>query len=520
MYIEPNTNIRLLHNVPLDNTYQHTIYFSDSTAQYNYFVGLQKYNLTSYSYQRVQKGRARVGIVADNIYDCNYMMFQNSNFGNKWFYAFITGVEYVNNVTSEITFEIDVMQTWFFDYDTEYCFVEREHVANDSIGLHIEPEPVALGEYVMNDYSPVLVMNDMAVIIAIVDTNDTTEGTLYDGVYGSASLWAYDSTDVSGINDKVNEYVQQTDAIIGMYMIPKKLLGDSIPDTHKLSYGASGVSNVVSKTACSTSMSIDGYIPHNNKLYTYPYNFYHVDNANGSSLALRYEFFDDLTPVLRITGTVTEPCEVVLRPCSYKGVSSYSELGGYTTLNTESLTLKGYPLCSWNYDAYQAWVAQNSIPLALNTIANVGEMAVGATYGNASGAAVGAGLIGQAANVVSQAYKASIASDISKGSFNNGGANVADHKQQFYGGQCSICQQQAVIIDNFFDMYGYAVRRKKKPLITGRPHWNYIKTIGCCLTGSVPADDMRKLCNIYDNGITFWKNGNEVGNYALDNRLS
>lgn len=520
MYIEPNTNIRLLHNVPLDNTYQHTIWFTGATNQYNYFIGKQKYNLTKYSYQRVQRGRARVGIVADNLYDCNYMMFQNTNFGSKWFYAFIKSVEYINNVTSEIEFEIDVMQTWFFDYDTEYCFVEREHVSDDTIGAHIEAEPVALGEYVMNDYSPVEYMNDMAVIIAIVDTNDESDGTLYDGVYGSASLWAYDSTDVSSINEKVNEYVQQTEAIIGMYMIPKLLLGNSIPSTHKLSYGASGTATTVSKTACSTSMKLDGYTPRNNKLYTYPYNFYHVDNANGSSLALRYEFFDNLTPVLRITGTVTEPCEVVLRPCSYKGVSSYSELGGYTTLNTESLTLKGYPLCSWNYDAYQAWVAQNSIPLALNTIANVGEMAVGATYGNASGAAVGAGLIGQTANVVSQMYKASIASDISKGSFNNGGANVADHKQQFYGGQCSINAKQARIIDDFFDMYGYAVRVVKKPARGTRPHWNYVKTVGCCLTGSVPADDMRKLCSIYDNGVTFWKNGDEVGNYGLDNSPS
>ena len=38
------------------------------------------------------------------------MMFQNSAYGDKWFYAFITSVEYVNDVTSNISFEIDVMQ--------------------------------------------------------------------------------------------------------------------------------------------------------------------------------------------------------------------------------------------------------------------------------------------------------------------------------------------------------------------------------------------------------------------------
>ena len=48
--------------------------------------------------------------------------------------------------------------------------------------------------------------------------------------------------------------------------------------------------------------------------------------------------------------------------------------------------------------------------------------------------------------------------------------------------------------------------------------WTYTKTRGCVLVGDAPADDVRAICNIYDSGITFWKNGNEVGNYSLDNR--
>ena len=134
MYIEPNTVIRILHNCPLDKTYDHTIYFSSENAQISYFQGLTKYTFTEQTYQRVQRGKARVQRKAEDLYDCNYMMFQNSSFGNKWFYAFITSVEYVNNITSEISFEIDVMQTWFFDYTLEDCFVEREHSVTDNIG--------------------------------------------------------------------------------------------------------------------------------------------------------------------------------------------------------------------------------------------------------------------------------------------------------------------------------------------------------------------------------------------------
>ena len=97
MYIVPNSNIKIYKDVPLDNTYNHTLYFSSLSEQNAYFHGsssILKYNLTSQSYQRVVKGSMRVEIKADNLYDCNYIAFQNTNFGNKWFYAFITSVEF------------------------------------------------------------------------------------------------------------------------------------------------------------------------------------------------------------------------------------------------------------------------------------------------------------------------------------------------------------------------------------------------------------------------------------------
>lgn len=516
MYIEPNTLVVVLKNVPLDNTYDHTIYFADKTAQRAFFSTYVKFSLPNLTYQRVRRGVVRVGIVADNLYDCNYLMFQNSAFGSKWFYAFITGVEYVNNECSEVSFELDVIQTWHFDYSLDWCFVEREHTLTDAIGEHIEPEPVTTGEYVFNNYAPVVNMRDMVVAIAIVDKDTSESGTLYDGIYGGAVLWVYDSTDTTGITAKVNSYIQKPDAIIGMYMFPKLFIGNTIPETHRLSYGANALKSIVQADSITVNDTLDGYKPKNNKLYTYPYSFFHVDNASGGELTLRYEFFNGRNPVMEITGTVTQPVVAVLRPCSYKGAPPYSEIGGYTTLNTESLELANYPMCSWSTDAYNTWVAQNSVPLAFNTMATLSSMV--SPYG------MGIGEAGNAINLISdtlmQAYKASIAADISKGSQSNGGANVANGVQQFYGGRCSVTSNYAKVIDDFFTRFGYAVKRNKVPNRNGRPHWNYVKTVGCTITGSIPTDDARRICGIYDNGITFWNNGNEIGDYSLDNSPS
>ena len=93
MYIAPNTTIRMLKDVPLDNTYRNTIYFTTAAIQSAYFQGKTKYTFANQSYQRVNRGVLRIARKADDLYDCNYLMFQNTSYGNKWFYAFVVSVE-------------------------------------------------------------------------------------------------------------------------------------------------------------------------------------------------------------------------------------------------------------------------------------------------------------------------------------------------------------------------------------------------------------------------------------------
>lgn len=148
MYIEPNSVIKVLKNVPLNNTYKHTIRFHTITDQYNYFAAKMKYNFTRETYQRYGINLSRLGRSADDMYDCNYMMFQNTSFGNKWFYAFIKSVKYINNGMSEIEYELDVMQTWMFEYQLQTSLIERQHSTTDVPGDNLVTEPVDLGPIV------------------------------------------------------------------------------------------------------------------------------------------------------------------------------------------------------------------------------------------------------------------------------------------------------------------------------------------------------------------------------------
>ena len=82
----------------------------------------------------------------------------------------------------------------------------------------------------------------------------------------------------------------------------------------------------------------------------------------------------------------------------------------------------------------------------------------------------------------------------------------------------SIRQEYLVQIDDYFDKYGYAVRKLEYPRPMNRKHWSYLKTCGCNIVGNLSATDIATIQGIYDNGITTWASLNEVGNYGLDNR--
>lgn len=518
MYIQPQTNIRILKNVPLDNTYNHTWRFASAADQAAHFQTFQKYALSDYTYQRVQRGRARVGYKAEDLYDCNYMMFQNAAFGSKWFYAFITSVEYINNVTSDINFEIDVMQSWYFDWSFEDCFVERAHTSTDEIGDNITAEPVATGEYIFANGYRTLSFADLAVIIEECDADTVSSANLYDGVFSGCLMTAYLPTDVSSIRTKIQSHVQDPDTIVNMYMIPRECLRvevaeggtvipqNSAPKTKEFSYDYPVVTDTIGER---------GYVPKNHKLYTYPYNYLRVFTASGSSINTRFEFFNNHNPRFTAYCPITNPVQIVAYPKGYKGS------GVDTIYPDENVTITGFPVCSWNNDTYKIYTAQNTIP----NIMNVGNAAVsgaisGATSGGgAIGMALGAvtGALGQITNVISNDYKASIAADQYRGSSNTGGTITPAGLNNIYYGRVCVSDEYARMIDNFFTMYGYSIRKVEHPEISTRPNWNYIKTVGCGITGSVPADDMRRICEIHDAGITYWNPGVTLGDYSLDN---
>lgn len=530
--IQPDSTILIYHGIPLDNSYSDTLYFANKGQQYSWFSSSSnpylKHTFSSQTYQRVNSGVFKASVKADDLYDCNYMAFKNTAYGSKWFFAFITSVEYANNETSLVYYELDMIQTYLYDgVVLENCFIEREHTVTDNIGDNILPEPVDCGEYIFADYSNLVAINQqtgknaltdykLAVMVCDTGTGATVNCRTYDECVsgGYITVFNTDANALSELEDQLSQYSARPEAIVALYMIPKLCVGISvnIPDGGaQLASTYHGQTLGVYKTAINGSETFGAYTPKNKKLYTYPYNYYHVDNGNGDSTAFRYEFFGGLTPHFTIESCLLPPVQVRLLPQNYKGS------GVNTILNTEFLTISGYPLCSWNYDSYKAWQAQNAIPMAIKAgIGVLGLLAAPFTAGLSLGATAlaGASMVG---SVASQSYQASQQADICKGNVSSGNVAFSHDEMQYYGGRCCVTEQYARVIDAYFTQFGYKVNRLGTPSLNNRPHYTYVKTIGCKVKGNAPNDATEKICQAFDNGITFWVTPSEVGNYTVDN---
>lgn len=124
-------NLAILNDVGFTNGYDHVIDFDSVEAQTEYFNAKVATTLTDteneYKFIRPNY-EVKVALPYNRLIGYNYCYFENTLKGvKKRFYAFITSIEYINPETTRLLLQVDVMQTFMFDYELGECYVDREH---------------------------------------------------------------------------------------------------------------------------------------------------------------------------------------------------------------------------------------------------------------------------------------------------------------------------------------------------------------------------------------------------------
>lgn len=520
--IVPTGAIKLC-SVPIDNTYKNQITFPDVLAQTQYFTlnAVQSFAETGYTY--VQKdGYVRLPKNADELYNVNYIMYRNNSFSTKWFYGFITKVEWLSDSSAAVYFETDVWQTWYFDITLKDSFVAREH-SSVLLPVDLMPENIEIGEYTQVGTMS-CGLGNLAIIVAtsITNINAAGEKTLaigkvYGGIYSGCEMIAYDPYNADAII-ALNAFLASLaengaqDSIVSIYMVPKLMLDNPPSGAAPSPVTSSSLAKKIRVTFPYSSFTrFGGYVHRNTKLSSFPYMFMYVHNNNGSGAVYPVEYFNGAV-TFEIAGTILPTPVFKIAPVNYKSNNLGTE---YNQVNyDEAITISGYPMCQWTYDAFKAWVAQNGASTAIATLGSLGAVVGGAIGANM--AVVGAGLLA----VGSQIAKVSEASQQppqAKGNALSGGANSSIRMNDFHISLKTINSDYAQVADNFFTAYGYTCNKVKTPNLFQRPKYNYIKTIGVNIFGAIPVPDMAKIKKMFDDGVTLWHDTAIIGNYFVDN---
>lgn len=563
--VQPQGQIYLC-KTPLESDYKNQLTFTDIEAQQAYFLSTVVKSYDENTYIR-RDGGIKIGCNAEEIRTCNYMFYRNTGFDNRIYYCFITNIEYLSENSCFVSFETDCFQTWYFDLDYKPCFVEREHVDDDTIGLHTVPEGLETGEYQINNTSHYSIVGQYIpepdegdqwyvcfVVTQAPDPNNPvpivpTTGYEMGAVFTPLTYFAVKTRNqFDDARDIINWYRKTMDdttldtAIKNIYMIPYSCVDTTTSQRWvNLQEGwditvyavKSSMKWLNTPAEVEDSVMAGSYTPKNNKLFTYPYSYLYLDNKCGSSVIYhwedgrmvnegtteapdyrrRFEFYTLVVPSASLSAK--------LFPYEYKGKA---ESSGYYGLLNYGINFGKVPLCAWTNDYYTNWLTQNGVNMNTQTINSIVTGAVTgavATGGSLVGAIIG-GATGGLTSIMSnlaKTHEASVTPPQASGDVNVGDVTFAYTFNNITAYHMTIRREMSEIIDNYFTMYGYKVNVVKTPSITGRAYWNYVKTIDCNIEGNVPQEDLQVVRNIFNKGCTFWHGAENMYNYNLNNSI-
>lgn len=566
------TTLRVIRDISFGDNYNDVVLFNNVEEQTEFFMSQIGYEFEEQSYQRPEAGYFKVSRPYKDMVRYCYLMFRNSSHEDKWWYAFVDEIVYINDNTTGVRFHIDIMQSYMFDYTLGESFVVREHAATDEPGSNIVPENIYFGDYVTSTfddqlevdgskcafgYNTTLTPEDMCVVIAynpaIFDVTTLSgvdkylwKENLYGGTYQGVRFICIPFTPKLG-DAYIKEAVQLLDSIMGTidlaslggvisaYMMPLIFLPPK---------GEPSFNNVRYSIAYNPPTGIPGYSGlKNKKLLTYPYTAINVTNMRTEGVDYAYEYFINRKPTFMFEGTLSFSPSCLCYPAGYKGKTFAVE---------EGVTLDSYPLVNWGQDGFSEWCSNNLFKTALGAglmAATGGASAFVSGLNDPVGAIkhysptmthkeavdfakrapgvtglltdryAGERAVGTACSVGVRAAIGVISQTASTPPAPTG---VNAHELLFgnlFGKKITIRRKHirpeyARKLDDYFTRYGYATNEVKTPDLRSRPLWNYIQLQNAHLDNiNCPMGVAAAIRGVYEKGVTFWRPHAKVGDY-------
>lgn len=538
----PDSSLRLL-NMRMDSELRNTLWFPDRNTQTNWFLSQSDFiSFTDYSY--VKKDNTIVlACREEDIWRFNYVMYQNTNFSNKWFYAFIVKREWASDYSTRIYLKTDPLQTWMFDWSLMTSFIERQHSTTDTPGDNIIPEPIGGSQTIYQqagtlDASP----SKIYVYATCFPDGVAVNGSFVNEVYSGSSAVQIAATDSAGVT-QISEFLKQ-------YVTNGLASAVSRIQAMPFMVGASSATRTYSQHPT----TLDGYTPRNKKL---------LSGAFVKGYLAAYGQEVEFTPEFCNGDVTIRAAEDVTTGAVYYYVENY---GAHDTDSNTSAVgfVVTMPESTWAYNQYKndynlhsgsnaIFRERSGIQRGVNTASSV----LG-TIGNVAGLV---GNIQQAINPVDDLLGTGSIGSAIQGAVGNISSGIQNAASSYYGltGIDEISQNLAYIdesynapavgsvaasnpflaagitdmkwgwkvpdsrfaerYDQFLDIYGYSQNTYAIPNLHARTAWTYVKVTELMLDGNCPDEDEIQIRQAFRNGVFWWVYNKEFGNFNQDNSI-
>lgn len=373
-----------LCRVAWDDSYKDVVSFESPEKRNEYFDSLKSESIVLENYTYLKPNEPiNIDVPFHKAYTYNYLIVDNpktddpDDVAPPRFYYFIEGAAMLNPSTTALTLQLDVFQTYLWQFRLGVCFVERGHLAMAAMHNRIESgkyntsetmrifgvasEGLDVGsEYTISrtemfDLSAkkwAVIIQSNTDLAADWGTRDnpslkTADGQMTDGLASGCNVYAIESWDYSEFMKKVRDAPWIAKGIVSISAFPKTVLTDG-PSVSLNGVNAHFLGDTPDEGVYFTSDEpileqlgrlTNADFKFVDKLKCFPYAVIEIVNYQGNSLLLKPEMVNDKKLTLKQMACAAPPYQkIAFFPAHYGeavGDSGYGKAGYYTMDYTE-----------------------------------------------------------------------------------------------------------------------------------------------------------------------------------------
>ena len=368
-----------LCRVAWDDSYKDVVSFESPESRNEYFDSLKSESIVLDNYTYLKPNEPiTIDVPFHKAYTFNYLIVDNPKTDDPddvtppRFYYFIEGAAMLNPATTALTLQLDVFQTYLWQFRLGICYVERGHLAMAAMhnrlasGKYNNAETMRIfgvasegldvgSEYTISraemfDLSAkkwAVIIQSNTDLASDWGTRDnpslkTADGQMTDGLASGCNVYAIESWDYSEFMKKVRDAPWVAKGIVSISAFPKTVLTDGpsvslnginahflgdTPDEGVYFTSDEPILDQLGRLTSADFKFVD-------KLKCFPYSVIEIVNYQGNSLLLKPEMVNDAKLTLKQMACAAPPYQkIAFFPAHYGeavGDAGYGKAGYYT----------------------------------------------------------------------------------------------------------------------------------------------------------------------------------------------